>query len=171
MSMMVELQPSLGPALVVGGGAVAVRKVRSLLEGGFDVTVIAPELNEGFAELSGYTWVQRNAEDGDTSGYALVMACTHDREVNRRIGETCREQQKLVLVADAQQESTFYTPAVHRDGELSVAIGTAGASPGMARQLRDQLAQALGTGWGERIQAERELREARLGRGGYGGGA
>ncbi|MDZ7729623.1 MAG: bifunctional precorrin-2 dehydrogenase/sirohydrochlorin ferrochelatase [Dehalococcoidia bacterium] len=166
MSLMVELQPSLGPALVVGGGTVAARKVRGLLDAGFDVTVVSPELDEGFAELDGYRWWKRSYIDGDPLGFGLVMACTHDREVNRRVGEACRAARQPVLVADAQSESTFYTPAVHRDGELSVAIGTGGASPKLARQLRDQVANALGEGWDERIKQERAMREARLGRGG-----
>ncbi len=164
MSLVIELQPSFGPALVVGGGQVALRKVRSLVEAGFSTTVVAPEVLPEIREFSGVIIEERAYTRGDCGSFAIVFACTNDRETNRRIAEECREECIPVLVADAQDESTFFSPAVHRDGELTVAISTGGAAPRLAQEVRDTVVAALGGGWAERIAAARLERNERLGR-------
>lgn len=161
MSIMLEVQPSLGPALVVGGGAVAARKVRSLVEGGFATTVVAPEVNGAIAQ-SGATVRARRFEAGDTAGFALVFACTDDRAVNQGVGAEAREAGIPVLVADSQEESTFFSPAVHRDGSLLVGVSTGGASPSLARLLRDRVATLFGNGKADELAAAREARRARI---------
>ncbi len=162
MSLMMELRPEFGPALVIGGGPVAARKVRSLLDGRFAVTVVSPELGQELAGMDGYVHEARAFAPGDTGAFALVFACTGDRDVNHNAGEEARQAGKPVLVADEQAESTFFSPAVHRDGDLAVAISTGGASPGLARELRDRVSECLGTGWAGRIAAARDERQARL---------
>lgn len=161
---MIELQPSFGPALVVGGGQVALRKVRSLAEAGFATTVIAPDFLQDILELANISIEERGYVRGDCGSFAIVFACTDDRETNRRIGEECREEGIPVLVADAQDESTFFSPAVHRDGDLAVAISTGGAAPRLAQEVRDTVVAALGSGWAERVAAAREERDQQLGR-------
>jgi precorrin-2 dehydrogenase/sirohydrochlorin ferrochelatase len=69
-----------------------------------------------------------------------------------------------VVVADAQSESTFFTPATLRDGQLAIAISTGGASPTLARTIREKIAAALGPGWGQIVLVARGEREKRLGR-------
>lgn len=164
MSLVIELQPAFGPALVVGGGQVALRKVRSLVEAGFATTVIAPDVSPDIRELPGVTVEERPYVRGDCGSFAIVFACTSDRETNRRIGGECREECIPVLVADAQEESTFFSPALHRDGDLTVAISTGGAAPRLAQEVRDTVAAALGSGWAERVAAARGERDQRLGR-------
>jgi siroheme synthase-like protein len=161
MSVMIELQASAGPVLVVGGGTVATRKVSQLVEGGFRVTVIAPAVTRAIRELPGVTLVEAPFEPADIPSdapYVLVFACTDDREVNRRVGELARRASILVVVADAQEESTFFTPATLHDGALTVGVSTGGASPALARELRERIAAALGTGWGEKVEAARRDR-------------
>ena len=165
MSLMVELQPSAGPALVVGGGAVAERKVRGLLEAGFRVTVVAPEIGEAI-RAAGVECRVRSFEARDIAGHAIVFACTDSREVNHAVGEAARAAGVLVVVADSQEESTFFTPAVHRDGDLVVAVSTGGASPALAMEVRDRIAAALGDGWDERVRVARSERQERLARAG-----
>lgn len=161
---MLELLPSVGPALVVGGGAVAARKVQNLVEGGFAVTVIAPNIAPEIRAHESVTFVTAPFEPADLPSdapYALVFACTTDRETNRLVGELARRARIPVLVSDAQSESTFFTPAVHRDGDLTVGVSTGGASPTLARDLRDRVARALGDGWAEKVAAARQERSAR----------
>ncbi len=163
MSMMIELRPSAGPALVIGAGAVALRKARNLSEGGFAFTVVAPSVGPEFAGLAGSAVVEREFADGDIDSgpWALVFACTSDREVNRRAGELARARGIPVVVTDSQDESTFFTPAVLRDGGLAVAVSTGGASPELARAVRERIATALGPGWQAAVEAAREARAAR----------
>ena len=162
MSLMIELLPSAGPALVVGGGTVAERKVRGLVEAGFKVTVVAPEVSDAIRGLRGVSVHQKPFHETDMPGHTLVFACTNDRETNRRVGAWAHELRIPAVVADSQAESTFFTPAVHRDGDLTVAVSTAGASPVLAREVRDRVAAALGEGWAEHVTAARKERRSRL---------
>ncbi len=175
MSVMIELLPSAGPVLVVGGGTVALRRARNLASGGFAVTVIAPEIDPAIRQLPGVTCLQRSFAPGDISGasprWAMVVACTGQREVNRAAGDTARALGIPVVVADAQPESTAFTPATLRDGDLQVAVSTGGADPALAKALRERIAAALGPGWADTVAAARAQRESRLGRqGGSGDG-
>lgn len=167
MGLMIDMQPSAGRALVIGGGKVATRKVKSLAEAEFEVTVIAPEVTEEIRLAPTVTAVEREFDAADLQSehrWALVMACTDSREVNREIGRLARLANLPVLVADAQDESTFFMPAVMRDGELAVAVSTGGASPTTAQWVREQIAGALGPGWGKMVARARTERETRLGR-------
>jgi precorrin-2 dehydrogenase/sirohydrochlorin ferrochelatase len=160
MSLMIELLPSLGPALVVGGGQVALRKVMGLVEAGFLISVVAPEIDPAIAPLPGVEILRRRFEDDDVDQHVIVFACTNVRAVNRAVGEAARSFGVPVVVADSQEESTCFTPAVHRDGGLLVAVSTGGASPSLAAEVRDRIAAALGDGWAGRIEAAREERAA-----------
>ncbi|MEX2080776.1 MAG: NAD(P)-dependent oxidoreductase [Dehalococcoidia bacterium] len=142
MSLIVELQARFGRALVVGGGQVALRKARSLVEAGFEVGVVAPELEPALAELS-VEVERRRFRASDLNGCALVLACTNDRALNREIGESARLRGILVLVADAQEESTFFMPAARREGTVAMAISTGGADPAAGAAIRDDLAEAF----------------------------
>ena len=167
MTLLIDLQPWFGRALVVGGGPVAARKVRSLTEAEFEVTVIAPDVMDEIRTRPFVTVVQRRFEQSDLDlglGFALVFACTDDRETNRAIGAACRLRRVPVLVADSQDESTFFTPAVLRDGDLAVAVSTGGASPALAKEIREKIAAAIGPGWDATVRRARAEREVRLAR-------
>jgi siroheme synthase-like protein len=128
------------------------------------VTVVAPEVVPQIAKLAGVRMEQRGfaAEVIDLERWALVLACTDSRDVNRRVGELASERGIPVLVADAQDESTFFSPAVFRDGDLQVGVSTGGADPALAKSIRERIVSALGIGWAERIEAARERRRDRL---------
>ncbi len=162
MSLMIELLPAAGRALVVGGGAVAARKVRGLVAGGFSVTVVAPEVGATIRRLPGIDVRTQAFAEADIPGHAIVFACTNDRAVNKRVGEAARRLGIPVVVADRQEESTFFTPSVVRDGSLTVAVSTGGASPSLARAVRDLVAGMVGDGWAAKIAKAREDRASRL---------
>jgi siroheme synthase-like protein len=162
---MIDLQPSSGHALVVGGGVVAARKVKALVEAEFAITAVAPDIRPEIRLAPFVTLVEREFEAGDFDAphpYSVVFACTDSREVNRLIGTEARRRNIPVVVADRQEESTFFTPATMRDGDLAIAISTGGASPGLARLIRERVAAAVGPGWGQVAWAARQERQARL---------
>ncbi len=168
MSILVEVRPEAGPALVVGGGGVAGRKVRGLVDGGFAVTVVAPEVADAIRALAGITLEVREFAGDDIDRHprwALVYACTDQREVNRLAGALARSRGIPVLVADAQAESTFFSPATLRDGGLQVGVSTGGADPALARELRDRAGLALGGGWASAVEQARQARDLRTGKG------
>lgn len=132
-------------AVVVGGGKVAERKVRSLLRSGASVEVISPRLTgylRGLQRAGRIRCRLRNYRGGDLNGALLVCACTSSPDVNTRIA--C-EAPHFVNVADMPSEGNFIVPSVVRRGPLTIAVSTEGASPAMAKAVRKDL-QRIYTG-------------------------
>ena len=136
------------PCLVVGGGEVALRKVRTLVAAGAaPITVISTETTPAIAELAdgGAIRVLRRAyREGDMVGNQLVYAATGDAELSRRLFEEARRLNILINVADAPDYCSFIVPSVIRRGRLQIAISTAGASPALSRNLRQRMETWLG---------------------------
>ena len=137
----VDLSGSRG--LIVGGGAVALRKVQKLLPYGPELTVVAPELRREFEELEGLELARRPFDEGDLEGRAFVVAATGDRQVNHRVAELCKARRIPVNVADSREDSSFLFPALLRRGALSVGVSAGGASPAAAAWARDRFAQTV----------------------------
>lgn len=130
--------------LVVGGGAVARRKAQGLAEAGARVTVVAPRCLEMPA---GVTVAARTFADGDLQGVTLAVAASDDRELNARVARLARARGVWVNVVDEPDEGDVVLPAVVRRGELRIAISTGGASPALARRLRQRLDAEFGPEW------------------------
>lgn len=129
--------------LIVGGGAVALRKAQKLLPYGPRLIVTAPELRPEFQELEGVETVRRPFEETDLYGCDFAVAAADRREVNRHVAELCKARRIPVNVADSREDSTFLFPALLRRGELSVGVTASGAAPAAAACLRDRFAQTL----------------------------
>ena len=130
-------------ALVVGGGAVGSRKALALVEAGANVRVVAPEVAASLesAEAAQRLTILRVAYGPDVLGDAtLVIAATSSRDVNSAVARDARERGILVNVADAPDEGDFHSMAVHRRGDLTIAVSTGGV-PGAAARIRDSLAR------------------------------
>ncbi len=132
-------------ALVVGGGPVALRKCRDLAAAAAAVRVVAPAFCAGFNRLSSVRLIRRRFRPADVRGAALVVAATDSEETNERVARAARKCGILVNVVDNPQESTFIVPAVLRQGKVVVAVSTGGASPALARNLRDRINRLIGT--------------------------
>lgn len=151
-------------ALVVGAGAVGARKATALLEAGATVHVVAPALDERLAALGAEharLRVSRRAfDERDLDGCTLVVAATGTRAVNAQVARLARARHLLVNVADAPHEGTCSTAAVHRAGELVVAVGTGGV-PTVAGRVRDAIGEWLDGRFGDAVSRLAALR-ARL---------
>jgi len=148
--------------LVVGGGEVACRKVRNLLECGASITVVAPEAEEGIRQLARnreVTWYDREFVETDLEGMFLVFSATNQEGLNEVIAELCKKRNILVNVVDDPPRCTFLVPSVVRRGPLSVAISTGGNSPLFARKLREQLEQIITREHGEFVELLGQARE------------
>ena len=137
----VDLEDKRG--LVVGGGAVALRKAEKLLPYGPRLTAVAPEFRPEFRELQGVELLRRPFEQTDLKDCDFAVVATDDRALNRDAAELCKERRIPVNVADSREDSTFLFPALLRRGELSVGVSASGASPAAAAWARDRFAQAL----------------------------
>jgi siroheme synthase-like protein len=134
------------PCLVVGGGPVAARKARALLACGALVTVIAPDLCADMEGLSPLTLERHPYAAGDASGFRLVLTATGDAEVDGSVYRDADAAGIWVNSADDLAHCSLTLPSVHRDGAVSVAVSTGGASPALASWLRGQLAAQIGGG-------------------------
>lgn len=150
------------PVLVVGAGPIAARKVNALAAAGAIVHVVAKhvsgemdrEVNAGHvSRLESRPYVR-----SDLDGVRLVITATAIPEVDRVVATDAAAAGIWVNAADQPTDSTFILPAIARNGRLSVAVSTDGASPTLAQRLRDRAAELL-TGdvadLGERLASRR----------------
>lgn len=131
------------PGLIVGGGAVALRKIEKLLPFSPQLSVIAEHICPEIRRIPGLTCLERPFAPGDEAGSFFVIAATDSREVNRQVSGLCRAGNIPVNVADDAELCTFLFPALIRRGSLTVGISTGGASPTAAACLREQAEQLL----------------------------
>ena len=147
--------------VVVGGGEVAARKVEGLLAAGARVTVVSPRLAPALEQLAAQdrvTVLQRAYQPGDLEGARLAIAATDDPVVNQAVWQEAQERGCLVNVVDDPAHCTFHTPAVVRRGPVTVAVGTGGASPALAKHLRREIEAVVGPEYGQLAALLAELR-------------
>src|SRR5262245_10132338 len=128
--------------LVLGGGAVAERKIASLLEAGAEVTVISPDVTEAIARWSKNHSIRFHArpyQDGDINGHELVFIATDNGAVNAQSHQDGKKQGVWINAADDPEHCDFILPSVLRRGDLTVAISSGGNSPALARTIREEL--------------------------------
>jgi precorrin-2 dehydrogenase / sirohydrochlorin ferrochelatase len=133
--------------IVVGGGTVATRKVESLLAAGARVTVVSPALTPALAALADTHEIvhhPRPYRASDLGGAALVFAATNDEEVHASIAADAAAAGVLLNVVDRPPLCSFIVPAVVRRGAVTIGISTGGASPALARRMRQDLEARIG---------------------------
>jgi len=130
--------------VVVGGGAVALRRARALVESGARVLVVAQELLGEFAELP-VTVCRRRYRAGDLTGAWLAHAATDDPAVNATVAADAERARIWCVRADDGRASAARMPAVTRHGDVTVAV-TAGGDPRRSQQLRSAIGLALADG-------------------------
>ncbi|RLT35259.1 MAG: bifunctional precorrin-2 dehydrogenase/sirohydrochlorin ferrochelatase [Chloroflexi bacterium] len=134
------------PVLLVGGGHVALEKIGKLVDAGARVTVVAPELIpavQAYIDDGRATLQQRVYEDGDVDGMDVVMVATDDGEVNARVAADARAQDIWVNAADDAANCDFILPSLAQRGTIAIATSTGGASPALARWLRERMEEFL----------------------------
>jgi len=134
------------PCLVIGGGRIALEKVRVLLDCGTAVRVVAREPSPEVAELAAEARITlriKEYESRDLESALFVIAATNDPDLNHRIFEEATAAGKLVNVVDDPEYCDFYFGSIVRRGALQIGISTAGESPAFAQQLKREIDQAL----------------------------
>ncbi|NPB09138.1 MAG: bifunctional precorrin-2 dehydrogenase/sirohydrochlorin ferrochelatase [Thermodesulfobacteria bacterium] len=141
--------------VVIGGGKVALRKIKSLLSCGARVVVIAPEVLPEIEELARegkIELIQRPYQEGDLEGAFLVVAATNNPAVQEQVVSEAERRGLLLNVVDQPERSNFIVPSVIRRGRLSLAISTSGASPALARRLRETLEELFGPEYADYLE-------------------
>ena len=144
LAVMLRLDGAL--CVIVGGGAVALRRARALCEAGAVVRVVAPVMDVGIEKL-GCECLRRGYAEGDLDGAALVVAATDEPAVNQRVGEDAAAAGVWVCRADDAAAGRVTFMAAHRDGPVTVAVDSGGASATAAVAIRDELAEGLDRSW------------------------
>ena len=138
--------------LVVGGGAAAEAKLRTLIKTEANISVISPEFGDEIVrwENKGLLAIERREfMPSDLTGVRLVYAATEDDEVNAKIADLARTQGLLVNAADQKEACDFITPALVDRSPVTVSIGTEGTSPSLARAIKTDLEARLPSGLGK----------------------
>jgi len=152
--------------VVIGGGAVAERRVEGLVAVGANVTVISPAITEGLRDLltqGAIRHVAREYQTGDRAGYDLFFVATDNLEINAVVSSEARSLRVWVNSADDPDHCDFILPGVIRRGDLTVAVSTGGVSPAVTRAIREELDEYFTADYARFVQiageVRRELRE------------
>jgi siroheme synthase-like protein len=128
--------------VVVGGGKVAFRKIKALLECGAEVTVVSPSINPELNDLikkRRIDHISREYEPEDLKDTFMIIAATDSAETNLKIALGARNQRILVNIANNLDQSDFIIPSSFRRGDLTIAVSTAGMSPALTKKIRTRL--------------------------------
>lgn len=132
--MFIELKNM--PCLVIGGGAVAVRKVQVLKEFEAEVTVLSEQFVPALAERTDIVKLKKSFEKSDLNGFFLVVAATDDVILNQSVSKECKKRSIFVNVVDQQEDCDFIFPSYLKRGEVVAAFSSGGKSPALAKRLK-----------------------------------
>jgi len=151
--------------LVVGGGGVGSRKVKTLLSCGARVTVVSREVSAQLQALAASGEIrleQRSYQSDDLDGMFLVIGATNDEKLNRQISSDAEQLNTLCNIADRPEVCNFILPSiVHRD-DLVITISTSGKSPALAKKLRKDLEKQFGEEYGKLLRLMGTIRKKLL---------
>ncbi len=148
--------------LVVGAGAVAERKIRTLLKCGAKIRLVARELSPWIEEKRSekvLTWAGERYERSHLQGVSLVFAATSDPDLNRSVAADALDLGIPCNMATDPDLGSFIVPSVFERGALRIAISTSGLSPAVAKLLREKLELEIGPEWDFFVRLLGELRE------------
>lgn len=155
--------------VIIGGGTIAQGKIGGLLQAGCQITVVSPDATPGIrqaAQRGDIVWLQRTYRAGDLEGSFIGVAATNVWHVNREIYEEAERLGVLLNVVDDPDLCSFIAPSIVKREPVTMAISTGGASPALARKLRETLANAEALEWADLAdvlaQARRIVKERRI---------
>jgi precorrin-2 dehydrogenase/sirohydrochlorin ferrochelatase len=151
--------------LVVGGGGVGTRKVKTLLKCGAKVTVVSPEISDrlqNLAESARLTLKPRPYRTEDIEGMFLVIGASDDETLNRQISSDAERRNTLCNIADRPEKCNFILPSILRRDDLVITISTSGRSPALAKKLRKNLERRFGPEYGDFLKLMGAIRSKLL---------
>ena len=140
------------PCLVVGGGKIALKKIKQLLDVGADVTVVSPEFIEEF-DLLPVNNIKRKYRTSDIGKSTIVIAATNDEDINCKVYEDTYKSGIPVNVVDHPELCSFFMGSVFQEGDLKIAISTNGKCPSYGIYLKDHIQNMSKGLWGKAIDA------------------
>lgn len=152
------------PVVVIGGGYVAWRKVKDLIEAGAVINIIAPEFDAEIVDFARENsnrieLTRKQYSKEDLEGTVLVFSTTNDPAVNKQIFIDCSEKNIFLNAADDPEFCSFQLPSSFKKGDLTVAVSTAGASPALAAKLREDFEKDIPVDIDLKLQALKYTRK------------
>ncbi len=155
--------------VILGGGNIAQGKIAALRQAGAQITVISPDATPGIrraAQRGDVEWLERKYQPGDLEGSFVAVAATNVWHVNREIYEEAERTGVLLNVVDDPDLCSFIAPSIVKRDPVTLAISTGGASPALARKLRETLAEDANLRWADLAnvlsQARRRVKDNRI---------
>lgn len=155
--------------IVIGGGAVAERKVANILASGAQLTVISPTLTYELQKLRDGGQIRhlsRKYQRGDLAAAFMVIAATNDRAANMMIAAEAQSLGILAEITDNPSAGNVTSPAIIRQGDLSIAISTNNMAPTLAAAIKKELQPLFGAEYAKSIRLLGAVREKLLTDGG-----
>ncbi len=148
--------------VVIGGGKVAERKVENLLKVQAEIKIISPDLSPRLKKLAQegkIYWERRTYQKGDLDSAWLVIAATDNPEVQKQVYEEAEKRHIFCNIVDVPELCSFIVPSVIRRGALTIAISTSGASPAVAKRIREILENLIGEEYEFYLELMKNLRD------------
>jgi precorrin-2 dehydrogenase/sirohydrochlorin ferrochelatase len=133
--------------LVVGGGQVAERKIKALLDCGAEIKIVSSKITDSLnkvVEDYGLRYFKEEFRENYLEGVFLVIAATDDRDLNHKISKIAKKKGLLINAVDQPPDCNFIVPSIVKKGDLQIAISTSGKSPALAQKLRKQIDKQFG---------------------------
>jgi siroheme synthase-like protein len=138
----INIRISDASILIVGGGKVATHKATILSRFTECATVIAPEVSDGIKALP-FRWKERDFAETDSDGTTLLFVCTGNHELNRHIHTLARQRGILTSVCDSPAECDFTSPAIYRNGDLTISVASDSKDVKRSIMVRDRIKESI----------------------------
>lgn len=147
--------------VVIGGGVIAYKRINNLLKAGAKVTVISPDVHANIKALyieNKISWFQKKFQQQDIKSAFIVIAATNNKMINEKVAATASYHQ-LINVVDNPELSNFHVPAKLSRGDLTITVATNGASPILAREIRNELGELFDDSYVDYVAFLKKARE------------
>ncbi len=144
--------------VIIGGGKVAYRKACSLKESGADVVVVSPEVCSEMVNEEGLALIKKEYEECFLDGALLVIAATDNEAINKKVTLDAEKRNIIVNVVDYPERCSFIVPSTINRGDLCISISTGGASPAVAKRIREELEAVFGKEYKEYLDLLTKMR-------------
>ena len=144
--------------VIIGGGKVAYRKACSLKESGADVVVVSPEVCSEMVNEEGLVLIKKEYEEYFLDGALLVIAATDNEAINKKVTLDAEKRNIIVNVVDYPERCSFIVPSTINRGDLCISISTGGASPAVAKRIREELEAVFGKEYEEYLDLLTKMR-------------
>ena len=146
--------------IIIGGGRVALRKCKNFLDFKKGVTVVSPELCDGFDEINkNIEIIEDKFRERYLEGFKIAVIATDNKEINREIAIICKKRGIIVNVVDDRELSDFTVSSYVKRGDLLIGISTGGKSPALSARIRRELEEKYDDEFEEYIDILGKLRE------------